>query len=354
MSTPRHDQERDLAQVEDALASLHAHIGIGGVVKPVVTLSGTPATADAQMELTVENKTHRYLVEYKSLVDRKIQIEQVRRRFHEVDMAGILVAPYLSREMAEYCRKIDQQFIDTHGNAYLRGPGLFVYVSGERQAHDQRTPRAAKGIANAASLRVALALLGAPHLVNATFKAIADAAEVSLGTANNTMDELARRGYLVNKGSAQQRKLLEPRRLLDEWAINYPSILRPKLLRRRFSPPDRDWWVHESVADYGAAWGGEVAAHALTGYLKPVTQAIYIRADRMDEVIRQLVKHHRLRPDPNGSVEVLEKCWHADLEPRPGIAPAIVVYAELLALLDPRTYETADLVKEKWIDPTFD
>ncbi|MRV74916.1 hypothetical protein GJ700_24690 [Duganella sp. FT92W] len=353
MNTLGHTLERDRKQVEEALAALQAHTGIGGVTNAVEVLPGRSYVVDARIDLHVENETHHYLVECKSFIDRKAQVEQVRRQFSDLGTEGVLVAPYLSRELAEYCRKIGQQFIDTHGNAYLRGPGLFVFVSGERQEDKQRTPRASKGIANAASLRVALALLGAPHLVNATFKNIAAAAGVSLGTANNTIDELARRGYLINKGSAQQRKLLEPMRLLDEWAINYPSVLRPKLLRRRFSPPDREWWMQESLADCAAVWGGEVAAHALTNYLKPATQAIYVRADKVDDTTRQLVKHHRLRPDPNGSVELLEKFWHSDLETRPGIAPPIVVYAELLALLDPRTYETADLIKEKWIDPTF-
>lgn len=347
-------QIRDRTQVEDALTSLQSHTGISGLVNTVESLPGARHPVDAQIELLVEGEKHRYLVECKSVIDRKAQIEQVRRQFDDLGTEGVLIAPYLSRELAEYCRKIGQQFIDTHGNAYLRSRGLFVFVSGERSEHGQRVARAGKGIANAASLRVVLALLGAPHLVGATFKDIAAAAGVSLGTANNTVDELERRGYMINKSRAAQRKLLEPRRLLDEWAINYPSVLRPKLLHRRFSPPDREWWMNESLADCAAVWGGEVAAHTLTRYLKPVTQTLYIPPDRIDETVRHLVKRHRLRPDPDGSVEVLEQFWHPDLQTRQEIAPPIVIYTELLALLDPRAYEAADLIKEKWIEPTFD
>ena len=43
----------------------------------------------------------------------------------------LLVAPYITRALAERCRELQVLFIDTAGNAYINVPGLTIYVTGE-------------------------------------------------------------------------------------------------------------------------------------------------------------------------------------------------------------------------------
>ena len=347
-----HTSEKKL--VLDALAALWEKAAIRGkLVEPEPSSPGQ-YDADASIELVYENGTSCYLVECKSFVDRKAQVDQVRRRLESTRSRGLLIAPYVSRELAEHCRATGLQFIDACGNAYLRAPGLLVLVTGEKGGRGQASSRAPKGLTNAAGLRVVFALLSKQELVNAPLKDIARRAGVSLGTAYNVLEDLERRGYLINRGSADRRKLLERGRLTDEWAINFPTTLRTKLHGRRFSAPDPHWWENIDRHEFHFAWGAEVAAKKMTGHLKPATQTLYVESAEMEGVIGALAKQHRIRPDPDGEIEILEKFWHWRPETTPGIAPALLVYSELLAILDPRAQETADMIKERFIDPTFD
>lgn len=245
------------------------------------------------------------------------------------------------------------QFLDACGNAYLRAPGLFILINGEKDDGRRPAIEAPKGLTNPARLRVVFALLSRPELINAPFKEIAAHAGVSLGTANNALDDLEQRGYLINKGSAGRRILLERRRLVDEWTINFPTTLRNKLNGRRFTSPYPYWW-QGFVPDAAFVWGSEVAAARMTGYLKPATVTLYVEATEREQLVKTLVKQYRIKPDPKGEIEVLEKFWHWESESSDNVAPPLLVYSELLAMLDPRAQETAEIIKERFIDAAID
>lgn len=337
-----------------AMQALQERTTIAGTINTFEPVASDRPTADAIIELKHPNGTQRYFVECKSTIDRTAQINQVLQHLERLGDQGLLITPYLSRELAEYCRVIDQQFIDLSGNAYLHAPGLFIFMTGEKRTAARIADVKTKGLTNSAALRVVFALLSDPVLLNSPFKHIASTAGVSLGTAYNALDDLQRRGYLLNSGGAGRRKLLEPDRLIDEWAINYPTTLRTKLHPRRFSAPDPDWWRSASLDAFRCAWSSEVAAYKMTGYLKPVTQTLYVGQEDMDGVIKVLVKQHRIKPDPDGSIEILEQFWQTERDTQSCLAPPLLVYAELLALMDPRANEAASMIREKCLDTTFD
>ena len=55
-----------------------------------------------------------------------------------------------------------------------------------------------------------------------------------------------------------------------------------------------------------------------------------------------------------GNVEVLDKFWNvAPTAANPDVVPSILVYADLLATNDPRNVETARMIHEQRIAPTF-
>lgn len=337
----------------DALSALKNRTTIRGNITQLS--AGKPGldAVDGAIDLVHDNGTCSWLVACKSTIDRIAQIDQVRRQLDAAGSPGLLIAPYISKALAEHCRVTGLQFIDTHGNAYLQAPGLFVFMTGEKSERGQASIRAPKGLTNAAGLRVVFGLLCKPELVTAPFKEIARQTGVSLGAAYNALTDLERRGYLLNGGAAAGRTLLESRRLMDEWAINYPDTLRPKLDVRRFSAPDPQWWQDSDLSGFASAWGSEVAARKMIKHLKPASQTLYVPADAMDSVVRTLAKQYRLKPDDNGAIALLEKFWHWEPE-TPDVAPPLLVYSELLAIMDPRAQETATLIKERYIDPTFD
>jgi hypothetical protein len=310
--------------------------------------------ANAIIEFTVDSQPLRYSVECKSAVDRKLLVSQIKTQLSNLPDPGLLIAPYVSREIAEYCRETDLQFIDTHGNAYLNAQGMFVYVTGEKKPAGRAIIRNARGTANPTALRITFALLCQPAMVQAPYREVMESAGVSLGAISSSFDDLKRRGLLLDGARSRQRKLLEPKRLFDEWITNYPVVLRPKLHPRRFSAPDPDWWKSVQLDTLGAVWSGEVAAARITRYLKPAAQTIYVAPASMADCLKQLVSTHRLNPDPTGQIEILEKFWDLPADPKhPDIAPAILVYADLMATLEPRNSEAAKMIWESRIEAAF-
>ena len=87
---------------------------------------------DAVVELEEQDRRFTFLAEIKN-VDRAAALGAVKEQITPYDGKGLLVAPYLTPELANHCRKIELPFIDTAGNAYLQAPGLFVFVKGEKR-----------------------------------------------------------------------------------------------------------------------------------------------------------------------------------------------------------------------------
>jgi len=236
-------------------------------------------------------------------------------------------------------------FIDTAGNAYLEGPGLFIYVVG-RPRPAERHEGNFRAL-NPAGLQIAFALACRPELLQTTYREIAARVGVALGTVGPVLKDLEGRGYLrFRKGL--DRKLLDPPRMIEEWVTHYPVTLRPKLNPRRFQA-DAERLHQTDLAQLYAYWGGEPAAEKLTRYLKPAQFTIYAR-----EPIARLVAAAQMRTDVVGNVEVLDAFWHfEDDKDFPDVVPPILAYADLLATHDGRNAEAARMIYEQRIASAF-
>jgi hypothetical protein len=348
MGRALHLPERERRLLEDALAALQRATGLKAAVvasEPAIPRGARP---DAAIEIQGNGRRLRFLVGIKA-VDRAIALATVKHQLRPFGRRGVLVAPYVTAELANHCRvKLDLPFLDTAGNAYLRAPGLYVFIRGERPPGPAAT--AARGGGTATALRVVFALLCRPELLNAPYREIVTAAGVALGAIGRVFFDLRGRGYVTAGKRTRHRRLLEPGRLLEEWVTNYPIRLRPKLNPRRFRAPDPDWWQKAVLAE-GTLWGGEVAAYRLTGRLKPAACTIYFDPATRREGFARLAKDHRLRADPEGEIEILDRFWSLPADPRqPQLAPPVLVYADLVATLDPRNLEIARRIREEHIE----
>lgn len=348
-----HLREREGKTLEEALAALRRATGFKAEVVARETKTPAGLRPAETIEIEADRKRFRFPVEIKT-VDRAVALATAKHRLEAFGRQGVLVAPYITAELANLCReKLDLQFIDTVGNAYLRAPGLYVFIRGERPHGPAAAHIATRGRGTATALRVVFALLCKPELLNASYRDIAAAAGVALGAVGWVFFDLQQRRYVTGGERARNRRLLEPARLLEEWAINYPIKLRPKLNERRFRAPDQNWWQKARLTDV-ALWGGEVAAHRLTGNLKPAGYTIYIDPTVGREGVTQLVKDRRLRADPEGNVEILDKFWNFPGDPtQPEVVPPPLVYADLLATFDPRNLEVARQIREAHIEHAF-
>ena len=171
---------------------------------------------------------------------------------------------------------------------------------------------------------------------------------VALGTIKNTMAELTGKGFLIDTGK-QGKRLLNRKELFDRWATAYPDALKPKLQLGRFHG-DKYWWKDLQLDATVAQWGGEVAAAKLTGYLKPETVTLY--ADKKQ--LAELVIRNRLKKDPEGEVEILDRFWNANPEfDDDDTVHPFLIYADLVALGDQRTMETAKILYEQHLERYF-
>lgn len=347
---------REQTLLNRALEVLERTTGIHGQVIEQELRNGQEHRADAIVEIEANGQRYPYAIEIKR-VDRFAILRDIRNRHAMYGQAPqtLLVAPRITTETAEKCRELDLQFIDAAGNAYLRGPGLYVLVKGQRpiEGEDLRLiGQEGKRAGTAAHLRVIFALLCKPELLNAPYRNIVQIAGVALGTIGWVFNDLADRGFTTGGQRKGDRVVLERKKLIDEWITTYPIKLRPKLNPRRFKAPKPDWWQAVDITQYGAQWGAEVAAEKLTGYLRPNAVTIYLHRKNGRQDLTKLVAKNRLRPDVDGDIEILDAFWDFDGEqPMAQTVPPLLAYADLMATLDPRNIEAARLVHEQYLVP---
>jgi hypothetical protein len=246
---------------------------------------------------------------------------------------AMLMADYVTPPLAEQLRAHKIAFADAAGNAYIERPNWLIWVKGEKPTEGAYAPEQKGRAFQASGLRVLFALLCKPKLINENYRAIAAEAGVAHGTVGWVMAELPTLGFVAE--IAGKRRLLQPERLLQQWVEAYARKLRPKLLVGRYQADGNTWQTTLDPLKYAAVWGGETAAAKMTNMLRPEITTLYVR--KRDPA---LIHAARLKPDPTGNVELVTRFWEFENDPLE-LAPAILVYADLLATGDARCIEVA-------------
>ncbi len=334
--------------LEEALKKLRENTGLEAwEVPPPYTPKPTLPhwRPDARIVVAREQREVVYWVVVKKTVDRHAALVA----FNELathagqdrltmEGGGLLITNQLSEELADHCREMRLQFLDAAGNAYLNQDGLFVLIQGKRlQGGTREKPARAF---DRTGLRAVFALLVAPDLLNATYREIARAAGVALGTVGRVLTDLRTQGMIVEQNDGT-RRWVDRGRAMKAWTLNYPLRLRPKLNPRRYRAADDTWWQQADPVAFGGCWGGEVAAAKQHGNLAPTTATIYLPGDR-----NPFLAAHRLRADDHGPIEILDAFWALPERPNQakGLAPDLLIYADLADMGDPRTHQEAERI----------
>jgi hypothetical protein len=329
--------------VARALDELHASIGIHGELVDDAT-----SDADARVSLTINGQQLQYDCQVKKRVDRyTLPFELVNKLGNA--RPTLLVSSPLSQDMANRCRELGLQFIDTAGNAYINdGAGIYIYVTGRRSEDKLQGP-----VSNAmtpAVLRMMFAFLAEPLLLNALYRDISSKALVSMGAIGKVFETLETR-KLIGTTASGKRMIRTPELFLNEWASGYTGRLKPKLRKYRFATDNLDSFINIWSPGFRvSAWSGEVAAMTLTGHLKPEECTLYVEMNEPG-ALRDIVKDFRLRADPQGRIEIVEMFWNPDdfSDWFPTVPPHLV-YADLMATHDPRNIAVARQIAAGVID----
>ncbi len=299
---------------------------------------------DAVLQIDApEGKTNKYCAEIKGTIA-KATLGYVAEQIRRFEKPGILVTRHVTPQMAERLRALNAAFIDTAGNAYINDPPIFIYIIGRKLKGIP--PRNITGRAfRPTGLKVVFALLCQPELVKAPYRDIVKKTNVAQGTVGWVLHDLRQQNYLVDRGK-YGRKLINVEKLLNTWIETYTRELRPKLYIGKYATKKAGWWKNIDWRKTNTFLGAEPAAAILTDYLKPETITVYGPED-----INQLLLTHHLKKAPNGNVEILKKFWEFYYPWNyDGIAPPLLVYADLIATANDRNIETARIIYDKFIN----
>ena len=283
-----------------------------------------------------------FAVEVKRRLDRA-NLGHVLLQTQRTTLPTIIATEYVNPKMAETLFERNIPFLDTAGNAWINLDDVFVYITGRKIPIEHRQAQAPTRAFRTTGLKLILALLNDQPLLNANYRDIADVTDVALGTITNVFKDLEQLGFLQTIGD--HRRFCNFDELVRKWADAYIEKTRGKLVIGRYTGEFAEQWPDIDLQQLGAWWGGEPAAARMTGYLRPETTTIYVKppAGRVQAKLG-------LRKNPNGNVELLKAFWPPNANVTQGdCAPVIVVYADLLAIGDDRTIETARMLYEKYI-----
>lgn len=313
--------------------------------RPAMALHAVDRTAPATLlHLRMPNgrTVGPFAVEVKHRLGRA-NLGQIIIQTQRTEFPTLIATEYVNPKMGETLFERNIPYIDTAGNALINMEDVFIHITGRKVPIDQRKTKAPTRAFRTAGLKLILALLNDRPLLNAKYRQIADVTGVALGTITNVFKDLEELGFLQTIGD--HRRLRKFDELVHKWADAYIETTREKLVIGKYTGEDANQWANTDLEQLGAWWGGEVAAARMTGYLRPETATIYVNPPA-GRVLAKL----KLRKDPNGNVEVLKAFWPPKINATQGDrAPFIVVYADLLAIGDGRTTETARMLYEKYI-----
>ena len=290
------------------------------------------ARADALIRVRYGDQEVLYAAEVKYGI-RPATLGAVIQQLEHLGQPALLVTNYVTPPLADALKERGIAFLDAAGNAYLKHPPVLVWVKGQRPQQKLITTNVTTRTFNPSGLQVIFPLLCHPEWVDRPYREIAQIAGVAHGTVGWVLAELPTLGFIAQVGG--KRRLLQPERLLQQWVEAYARTLRPRLLLGRFNADQLDWYQTLDPGKYGYLLGGEPAAARLTQHLRPGTITLY-----GPKVEPRFLLDQRLRPDPQGKVEILKRFWKFDNDDLL-LTPLLLIYADLLAIGDARCLETA-------------
>jgi hypothetical protein len=197
-----------------------------------------------------------------------------------------------------------------------------------------------------------MALLVRPHLVEAPYRLVAEAAGVALGTVAKCMNDLVVRGLLRDQQGG--RTITDRPALVALWVQAYVDTLRPGLKERRFQVRINDkpqLWarLRAVLAEREQRWAltGADAAARRDGFFRAEDTEIYAPLAVLDDraVQKALVAQPAVR---GGNLVVIEPPGPLAIPDAIGetipAAPELLAYAELRYRGTGQATEAADLL----------
>lgn len=247
-----------------------------------------PRGLDAVVSATLSGHTFTLLLEVKRTVfPRDVyqvlhQLDYVKNTIHqplhevEGTVLPVLVAESISQGAQDILKRENVAFFDSGGSLFLSHDGTYIDFIRPPAASQTRLVRNLYSGARARVLTVLL--LERDHWFSVT--EVVDKAQVSLGTASETLKALEDLEWVRVEGSgpSKTRKVLNPGEILDSWGNHAKGASKYRRVRRYYVPylgnedlaRHLDHHLIQNEVTY--AFTGEYAAQHYTPYLTQVSQ----------------------------------------------------------------------------------
>jgi len=334
--------EKDIVDI--VLENLEKNTGIKGTWKELgAETEHKGLVVDGKLELILNGHPTEFYVEVKREI-RRHHIQQLIR-LNQGRHPFLLVAERIYPKLKEDLRREKIPWLDGAGNIYIETADHFIWIDRNEALPEKRNTNRAF---TKTGLKVVFLFLHDEDWLNRTHREIADAAGVALGNIPKVFDGLRDQRFIIPVDK-KKIKLIRKRELLDQWITAYGKELKPNTHAGNFVFFNRDderTWRKMKFQE-NDFWGGEPAADLLTDMLKPQVYTIYT-----DKTRAELMNQFRLKPDPDGNVEVYKPFWDFK-ENGNHLAPALVVYADLIITQDERNTNIAQNIYEKFLQDRF-
>jgi hypothetical protein len=293
---------------------------------------------DAQILIRKGNYQQKFNVEVKTTIV-PAQIPKLKENLQGI-VPYMLIAQYITTQAKEILRHEQIAYLDSAGNFYLEGEGIFILIDTQKTDRKSLTENKNKAFQKA-GLKVIYQFLIHPHYLNKPYRFIADHATVTIDTVRRVIYGLLAEKYIVqSKNKIYQ--FTDRTRLFQEWVTAFSKELRPQLKQNKYQWLDKNQTWRSIELPNDTCWGGAIAGEHLSNYLIADKAILYTKLP-----FQELMKKIRLIPNTNGTVTVLEKFWKSD-EDQSFVHP-ILVYADLIYDGDPRYIETANTIYKNYV-----
>jgi len=308
--------------------------------------------SEGQLILSTPMAFLEYVYLKKSLLNNanlQIAIAHLKSLASYLGLKPLLVSKHISDSLMQKLIDLEIEFIDTSGNMYFNGPGVYILIRGNRPSSQKKETSAF----TTAGVKVIYTLLCQPQILESTYREIANSAGVALGTANNVIHDLHKSGYLLRQRGGNYC-IKDYQKLLSLWEFGYAERLRSKLFIGNFSItkqktfPEAIPELVEKAHKENYLIGGELAALICTNYLRPQSATLHVGED-----YRRTVIGLGLQPNQRGEIKILRTFgtlngWKDCIYSAP-LANPLLIRAELLLESSERLHETAEVLGEKFM-----
>lgn len=296
---------------------------------------------DGELDLIINNQNFLMVVEVKKDVKNHqlFNIIEYNNRFENF----LLVAERLYPKVKKELRENQVNYLEGNGNVYINKADIFLYVDTNKTVKNQKE----KGnrAFTKTGLKVVFHFLLNPLLINQTQREIADITNVALGNIPLIINGLLENNFIL-KLNKNEYVINNYQELLNKWITEFEQTLKPTIFKQRFRFQNENQnWRALQLNTEKTVWGGEPAGDIMTNHLRPENFTLYT-----NETTRDLMINYRLLPDDEGNIWVYDKFWTVEFN---NIAPAELVYTDLMINDDKRSKETAKLIFDEYIQPNI-